>query len=149
MKVLLPIDGSNDADLILDFVSKYHWPDTVKFKVVNVVGPCETKSLAQQAEERAKQVVERVAHRVRMLVCQAPVQTEVRFGSAIYEILDSASSWRPNMIIMGYRTRPAIERCLMGSVATGVALQAPCSVTIIRPKVIESAESKEKALANR
>jgi nucleotide-binding universal stress UspA family protein len=74
---------------------------------------------------------------------------EILSGAAIYEIIQAAFQWQVDMIVMGSRSRQNIESLLIGSVAKGVVMQAPCSVVMIKPphSMVE-AEAKE-ALAAR
>lgn len=145
MKILLPVDGLDDAKLILDFVSKYRWPSAVQFKLLHVVGSNKAESQARKAENQAHILVEQLAKRLKSKIKSAKITVEVRFGSAIYEIVDAAISWNSQMIVMGYRTRPKIKPFFTGSVANGVATVAPCSVAIIRPeKEIEARAESDR-----
>jgi nucleotide-binding universal stress UspA family protein len=134
MKILLPIDGDNDAELVLDFVFKYQWPSEVEFKVLHVVGSNEAESQAIEAEQDSHSLVNRIAQKLKAKFPKAKVLVEVRFGSAVYEIVESALELHSHMIVMGYRTRQNIKPFFTGSVANGVATVAPCSVAIIRPE---------------
>lgn len=142
MKVLLPIDGIEDAKLILDFVSKHHWPAGTAFNVLHVIGPCQTDEIARRAELDAAILIKDVSERVEALVSDGRVVTSVRSGSPVYEILDAASTSHISMIIMGYRVSYGMERAVMGSVANGVSIQAPCSVVIIRPGQTKPSKAK-------
>src|SRR5262249_43128463 len=119
MKVLLPIDGSDDAKLIMDFVSKYRWPSDTEFRVFHVVGSNDTDAAAAQAQQAAEALVETLAKEVGALVPNAKVGYRVQCGSAVFEIVNEAYNWKANMIVMGYRTRPAVKPYLLGTVSTG------------------------------
>lgn len=134
MKILLPIDGDGDAELILDFVSKYQWPSNVEFNVLHVVGSNASENQAKEAEKQSRILLDRIADKLKSSSPSVKVTTEVRFGSAVYEIVESAVELHSQMIIMGYRTRENIKPFFTGSVANGVATVAPCSVAIIRPE---------------
>ncbi|PKN59600.1 MAG: universal stress protein, partial [Deltaproteobacteria bacterium HGW-Deltaproteobacteria-11] len=47
-------------------------------------------------------------------------------------ILDEAENWGADLIIVGSRGHGAVRRFLLGSVSFAVALNAPCSVEIVR-----------------
>lgn len=134
MKILLPMDGPDDAELILNFVLKYQWPKEVEFKILHVVGSSKNDAEAKRSEEKGRLLVNQVTKRLQTMVKSAAISQEVRFGAAIYEIVDAAMSWDSQMIVMGYRTRAQAKPFLTGSVANGVASVAPCSVAIIRPE---------------
>ena len=51
-------------------------------------------------------------------------------------ILDEASRWNADLIVVGSHGRGGIDRFLLGSVSEAVALHATCSVEIIRQKAL-------------
>ncbi len=134
MKILLPIYGTEDANLIVDFVSHYLWPPGAEFKVIHVLGSSATDQAALQAEDTANNLVSQVVQRLESL-SNAVFTAEICRGGAILEIVTMASKWHADMIVMGYRTIPTMERLISGSVSNGVVMQAPCSVAVIRPPV--------------
>jgi len=133
MKILLPVCGSEDAKLIVDFVSNYHWPPHASFNVIHVLGKSDTEAQFAEAEKNATILLDNVIERLKAILPAAPACLEVLSGAAIFEIIEAASKWHADMIVMGARTRSDIESFLMGSVSKGVVMQAPCSVVIIRP----------------
>lgn len=133
MKVLLPIDSPTDAQLVIGFVCKYQWPKDAEFKVLHVLGTSDTDEAAQTAEAEAFSLLCQMTARVERECPKAKVISEVKTGSPILEILSEASKWEADMIVMGYRSRENANPYAMGSVSNGVAVQAPCSVAIIRP----------------
>jgi len=135
MKVLVPTAGADDAKLIIDFVANYRWPPKTSFKVVHVVGGCETESKLNEAQSEAEKLVARVAADLEKVAAGSVVSKEVITGSAIYEILEAADKWKTNMIVMGYRTRSLDHIDSIGSVSNGVITRAPCSVAVVRPPV--------------
>jgi hypothetical protein len=58
--------------------------------------------------------------------------TAIEQGSAKSVIIDSATQWPAELIVVGSHGRKGIDRFLMGSVAEGVARHAPCSVQVVR-----------------
>ncbi len=141
MKVLLPVDGMDDAKLIMDFVSKYHWSQQTQFKVLHVIGATNTEDELIAAEEAAGKLLKEICRQVELVLPESEVTSEVRSGSAVYEIVMEAFHWPANMIVMGYRTRDAAKPFLAGSVSSGVSTQASCSVAIIRPEVVKETAS--------
>jgi nucleotide-binding universal stress UspA family protein len=133
MKILLPVCGSDDGKLIVDFVSNYHWPPNASFKVIHVLGSSATEEEYAQAEREATVVVGGVTERLNAIVPASAACWEILSGAAVYEIVETASKWHADMIVMGARTRVDIESFLAGSVSKGVVMQAPCSVVVIRP----------------
>ena len=50
-------------------------------------------------------------------------------------ILDQAENWKVDLIVVGSHGRRGFDRFWMGSISEAVALNAPCSVEVIRPAV--------------
>jgi nucleotide-binding universal stress UspA family protein len=140
---MLPVFGADDAKLILDFVCNYHWPPHAQFKVIHVLGGSDTDTSFAISENDAKELVTRVANRLETFVPDTQVGSEVVYGAAIYEILTAASTWKSDMIVMGYRSRLTVESSMMASVSKAVSVQAPCSVVIIRPPELPAAASEK------
>lgn len=138
MKVLLPVYAMEDAKLITDFVENHLWPPTTNFKFLHVVENCETADEAEAARASGQLLVDELALALRTVMHSAEVTAEVVPGQASHEIIKMALSWRANIVVMGYRARQTIERILAGSVSKNVAVQAPCSVTIVRAPVAVS-----------
>jgi len=132
MKILLPICGNDDAKLIVDFVSNFHWPPHACFKLIHVLGSSETEAQALEAEGRATILLTNLVERLTAALPDTSAIFEVLSGAAIYEIIDLASNWQADMIVMGSRTREDIESSFTGSIAKGVVMQASCSVVIIK-----------------
>lgn len=47
-------------------------------------------------------------------------------------ILESADSWKADVIVMGSHGRRGLDRIVLGSVSESVALHAHCSVEVVR-----------------
>jgi nucleotide-binding universal stress UspA family protein len=53
-------------------------------------------------------------------------------GDPIDSICNAAGGWPADLVVIGSHGREGIERVLLGSVAEGVARQAPCPVLVVR-----------------
>jgi nucleotide-binding universal stress UspA family protein len=60
------------------------------------------------------------------------VTTTVEQGDAKSKIIDWASKWRADLIVVGSHGRKGLEHFLLGSVSEAVARHAGCSVEIVR-----------------
>jgi len=89
--------------------------------------------MAEQLQDALKQAEKSVAQAAQTLraagftVQTRVVEAEVRTG-----ILDVATEWRADLIVLGSHGRRGLERFLLGSVAESVARHARCSVLIVR-----------------
>lgn len=59
---------------------------------------------------------------------------DVREGPAAQAVIDAATETGADMIVVGSRGQSGLTRLLLGSVARGVLLHAPCSVLITRQR---------------
>ena len=84
----------------------------------------------KEMKKPAQELVERVAKQLRAAGFKA--ETAVEAGDVRERILDSASEWRADLIVLGSHGKRGLQRFLLGSVAEFVARHAKCSVQIIR-----------------
>lgn len=59
-------------------------------------------------------------------------------GDAVTRILDRATDWNADVIVMGTHGRSGFERLLLGSVAEKVLRKAPCPVLTVPPRVVSA-----------
>lgn len=62
------------------------------------------------------------------------VSTHVSQGSPKEEIVEQAERWHADLVMVGSHGHGPLGRFLLGSVASSVAVHAPCSVEIVRPR---------------
>jgi len=94
--------------------------------IVQTTSPSwQAKTQAAQADlEQAAQVLRQATPNVRV---------ELREGNdTSQEILDAATAFNADLIVMGHKGKNGFERFLLGSVANRVVHHAPCSVWIMR-----------------
>ena len=86
-----------------------------------------------ELEDRLPQAHE-VAERAAKTLSSAGfrVTTSVTTGDARSVILDAASEWNADLIVLGSHGRAGLGRFLLGSVSEAVARHARCSVQIVR-----------------
>lgn len=143
MKLLIAIDQSKFSQAALESVLSRPWPAKTEIKVLNVVEPPsllmgremsgydpEFEAVWKALREQAKDIVEKAAGKVR--AAGLPVSTDLVEGDPKAQILDIASEWRADMIVLGSHGRTGVGRFLMGSVSQDVVRHAHCSVEIIR-----------------
>lgn len=141
MKVLLATDGSEYSELALQALIAVGRPQETEVHIVHVV---ELRPVVIQTPEwerehsdarramwtRAEEII---AHAVRMLENAGfHVTTAIREGDPRTDLIDAASEWHADLMIVGSHGRTGLDRLLMGSVSEAVARHAPCSVQIVR-----------------
>jgi nucleotide-binding universal stress UspA family protein len=68
----------------------------------------------------------------RLEVAGRTVDATVRVGDAAAEILEEASSWQADLVVLGSRGLTGLSRLLLGSVARNALQGAESSVLIVR-----------------
>ena len=136
MRILLAIDDSKFSEAATQVVIAQFQPQGTEVKVMNVVDlalPIPTSDAAGFREESLKHGQE-VVRRAEQMLNKAgyKVRTAVEEGDPKSKIIDQATHWNAELIVVGSHGRKGIERFLMGSVAEGIVRHAPCSVEIVR-----------------
>lgn len=92
--------------------------------------PVTVVTVALEAERRARSAVCEAAV-TRLRSDGVTADADVRTGNPAHEIVACARERAASMIVIGSRGQTGIRRLVLGSVARGVLLQAPCSVLIV------------------
>jgi nucleotide-binding universal stress UspA family protein len=144
MKILLAIDGSKHSDAAIQAVTSQIRKDNAEVLVLQVVEPRifstppqmaagyepELAEIMKEQFKQAQQAVDRAAASLKAAGFNAKsrvLEAETRTG-----ILDLASEWHADLIVLGSHGRKGLQRFMLGSVAESVARGAYCSVLIVR-----------------
>ncbi len=140
MKILLAIDDSPFTEASIQTLIAQFDPAKTEVRVISVVEPIAISAPPQmdpqyypELQEQAKQaqvLVDRVAKKLQGAGFR--VSTAVEKGDARSVIVDAATAWKPDLIVLGSHGRKGLSRFLLGSVSEAVARHAPCSVEIVR-----------------
>jgi nucleotide-binding universal stress UspA family protein len=147
-RVLLATDGSAHSEAAVRSVAERPWPKGSEFKVVSVVeqmipviDPWYAAGgvIEQMIVQRKKQSEEAVESSYKILSrAGLTATTYVTAGTAKGCVIDEATEWNADLIVLGSHGRRGLTRVLLGSVSETVALNAPCSVEVIRsPDLID------------
>jgi|SRR5579863_9224848 len=136
MRLLLAIDDSKFSEAAAQAVIAQYQPQGTQVTILNVVDlaiPIPTSYAEGFREESLKQGQE-VVRRAEQVLKRAgyTVQTAVEEGDPKSKIVDYATGWNADLVVVGSHGRKGAERFLMGSVSAAVARHAPCSVEIVR-----------------
>ena len=143
MKILLAVDESRFSDAAVEVVIDRAQPKSDEVRVLHVVEPPPLLLTREMGgyEPKLEEMLQRQLQEAETLVNKTAgklerkgfrVTTDVEEGDPRSRILDIASQWHADLIVLGCHGRRGVERFLMGSVSEGVARHAPCSVQIIR-----------------
>ena len=148
MKVLLAIDGSPYSEKAIEAIIGQFVPDATQIRVLHVdewpkdlpaslafaEGPDAASVIVAAHDLRRAESAALVARAVDELKRAGFTSTSsaVSPGDARQTILDQASAWGADLIVLGSHGRTGVTRVLLGSVSDSVARHAPCSVMIVR-----------------
>jgi nucleotide-binding universal stress UspA family protein len=147
VRIIIGLDGSPDAELAMEAVAERTWPAgseahliTVLDNRLSILTPSLIPRLARWSS--AADSVDDQAWVDRMMKAATDkletaglkISREVVRGAPSQRLLDAAIDWQADCIVMGARGLTGIERFLIGSVSSDVAVRANCSVEVVRPK---------------
>lgn len=150
MKILLATDGSDCSTLAAYSVANRPWPVGSQIKVISVRElltlenqispysrvPVYPAGLLNEVLEAARKHAEDAADNARQTLREAGLKVcdgqAIPVGDARTVLLDEASAWGTDLIVLGSHGRHGFDRMLLGSVSESVALHAHCSVQFIR-----------------
>jgi len=145
VRVVVAVDGSFDSIAAVRAVAARTWPEYSEFRVVSVLDPRLETAIAwpdvyaaQWIHERdtaAKEAVCRVMEHSAKVLADAGlmVETHLLNGDPKHVLLKHAEGWEADSIFIGARGLHHGGRLTLGTMASGVAARAHCSVEIVRP----------------
>jgi nucleotide-binding universal stress UspA family protein len=138
-RVLLAVDGSETSAVVAQALAGRPWPEGSEFKVVSVEEPWAIKPSRLRQDEQAREAVGSAEQVLASAGFKATGM--VLSGNAKEIILEEAQKWAADLIVVGSHGRRGFKRFLLGSVSEAVAMNAHCSVVVVR----ESARRSRKA----
>jgi nucleotide-binding universal stress UspA family protein len=144
LKVLLAIDDSKFSEAATQTLISQIQPKGTEVRVLHVIELYPLFSFGRQLAPELAVATEEHRHFADALVAKTAkalrdagfdhVTTAIEQGDPKIVILDAASEWRPDLIILGSHGRKGLGRFPMGSVSEAVARHASCSVEIVRTR---------------
>jgi nucleotide-binding universal stress UspA family protein len=122
--VLLATDGSETSMTAAEALSGRPWPEGSEFRIVTVEEPWMIRPTN----------VERNINSAEQVLASAGLKatTAVLSGNPKEVILEEAKNWNADLIVVGSHGRRGFKRFLLGSVSEAVAMNAHCSVVVVR-----------------
>jgi len=143
MKILIAVDDSEYSRQAVSAVPELFNRESTEIKVLHVLTPISSSTPPQMARGYAPEMadltrelpfdLEHSLHELRTAGFTA--DTVVETGEVRTTIIDFASNWGANLIVVGSHGHKGLLRLLLGSVAESVVRHAPCSVLVIRRPV--------------
>lgn len=141
MQILLAISDRFFGDALVNFTAAHHWPDEAHYKLIKVVLPVE-KQPGATAEDRAiffqedmnqaQELLDKLSRMLHYQKKESKISTAVLVGQPAKTIVEHATNWPADMIILGAREQSNFEQFFLGSVSKYIAEHSPCSFCIVR-----------------
>lgn len=129
-RVLLATDGSETSAAAARALAGRPWPEGSEFKVVSVEEPWALKSSRVRHDEQAQEAV----GSAEQVLASAGLKATgaILSGNPKEVILAEAQKWAADLVVVGSHGRRGFKRFLLGSVSEAVAMNAHCSVVVVR-----------------
>ena len=123
-RVLFATDGSETSSTAAEALARRPWPEGSEFRIVTVEEPWLM---------RPSSVISNVNSAEQVLASAGLKATAaVLSGNPKEVILEEAKKWNADLIVVGSHGRRGFRRFLLGSVSEAVAMNAHCSVVVVR-----------------
>ncbi len=157
MKILVAVEDAKFGEAMANFIAEHQWPDETEIKLIHALEPIPVNVLSgypgdlihnvnEERNRAARSLLLSIGSKIAVRLPKAPIYKEVIEGSPKEAILQMASDWDAELIVLGSHGRTGLSQFLLGSVSMSVLSAAPCSVMVVKlPKEVESPENaKEK-----
>jgi nucleotide-binding universal stress UspA family protein len=156
MKLLIGYDGLASADAIFDDLKHAGLPRDSEALVVSVgdlvtsnppiremaaqVFPSgaaaarlkQTMTYSERVKKETEDFAARAADRLRLQFPEWTVRSEAKTGTPSWEIMEAATRFNADLIVIGSQGRSMVGRMFLGSVSKQIAENADCSVRVAR-----------------
>src|SRR5262245_21140276 len=155
MKIVIGYDGSEHADTALDDLRRAGLPRDAEALIISVADvampPLALSGIAENgldperiasavtyasnAIAQAKEFARRGGERVKSNFPEWEVSAEYLVGDPADAVMDLATNWWADLIVVGSQGRSAIGRLILGSVSRKIVTEARCSVRVARATI--------------
>jgi nucleotide-binding universal stress UspA family protein len=142
-QVLLPLQGPDDAEAAIRFLTTTPFREPVDLMLVTVLpfaqplwpaGISVTEAMKEQVLQSARAFLDDIAGKLTGLGYRT--RDAALLGAPAPMILHEASKLNPDLILMGSRGRGGLTRFVLGSTSHAVLHQAPCPVLVFRWRTV-------------
>lgn len=154
-RILVATDGSKFSTAAVKAIAERPWPYGTEVKIISVpeftlwLGEypyfqrAQVEELNESALDAARAAVAEAKEILRKAGPQVSTEVPVNREAAARTILEEAKEWDADLIVVGSHGRRGFDRWAMGSVSESLALNAPCSVEVVRTPASREMSEKE------
>lgn len=155
MKVLIAIDESDCSKQLISEVANRAWSSDTKFLVLNVVS-MPVPEFWHDAFDKDIETLAQATHLTTWAVNElkknlgprVSVERSFAEGYVVESIIQVASDWCADLVMLGSHGRQGVSRLLLGSVAESVLMRVGCSVEIVKSrKLMQTCVPESRASA--
>ena len=144
-RILIATDGSEFSTAAVKEIAERPWPRNTEVKVISVpefalwLGEFPYFQLAQVEElnksalDAARAAVALGKETLRRAGLEVSTDVPVEREAPAKTILEAAKEWNADLVVVGSHGRRGFDRLALGSVSEAVAMNAHCSVEVVRP----------------
>jgi len=157
-RILVATDGSEFSMAAVKAVAEQPWPRGTEVKVISVpefavwlgeypyFQETQLEKLNNAAVDAARDAVAQGKEILRRAGLQVSTDVPVEREAPAKTILEEAKEWDADLIVVGSHGRRGFDRWALGSVSESLAMNAHCSVKVVRiPVSIEMHEKEGEA----
>jgi nucleotide-binding universal stress UspA family protein len=123
-RVLLATDGSETSSTAAEALAGRPWPEGSEFRIITVEEPWLIRPTSVTSNINSAEQV--------LASAGLKATGDVLSGNPKEVILEEARKWDADLIVVGSHGRRGFKRFLLGSVSEAVAMNAHCSVVVVR-----------------
>ena len=145
MKILVSTDGSDFSRAAVEKCCRIIVaPDETRIKIVSVfeviepldisISPEFSEELERSAHKKAQESAEQAAAQIKESFPDINLEIEIATGAPDQILIEAASAWNADLIVIGSHGQGFWRRMLLGSITDSLVHHAPCSVLVVRKK---------------
>lgn len=154
-RILIATDGSEFSTEAVKAMAECPWPGETEIKVLSVpefalwlgeypyMQRVQVEELNQSALDAARAAVAEAKEMLRRTKAQVITDVPIEREGVAKTILQKAQEWGADLIVVGSHGRRGFDRWAMGSVSESLAMNAPCSVEVVRMPFSKELREKE------
>lgn len=132
MKILVAVDSSMFSSEVLSSVANCNWDADTSIRLITAVEPAASWEDTEQFVNQCSLIITDRVLQLKDALPHCNIHGEVIEGAPGKAILDTATLWNADLIIIGSHgdTGPRSEKT--GSIASEVVNSAPCTVQVVK-----------------